>query len=383
MSRPEVHVVRTVAELEALEGEWNTLSESFAMPLLDHEWFLAAARTLHDEADLRVVLVRHTGALTGIAPMVVDRSLGGRLALLGASTLYEPGGWLYATDDALTALARAVLGMGHVTVIQRVARESVLCRRLPAIVRGSGVAFTRPVAASFSVQTTASWDEYLETLSARTRRRMATLQSRAGLEGFPVSVSRRHPGPEEATEAVGGVAVIEGTGWKGRRGSALAARADLRKFFECYARLAAAKGRLCVSTLSCGTVHAAAELAVEAYGRLWGLKIAFDERFARHAPALQLVHASIRYASETGLTSYEFLGSAEPWQERWKPTRREYQVALVYPFTFRALFEVLSDAAGHIARQSRDLRARRAIGLRARSAGDGPAPLTATTVRVR
>lgn len=94
-----------------------------------------------------------------------------------------------------------------------------------------------------------------------------------------------------------------------------------------------------------GGAVAAAELAVEKYGRHWGLKLAYDEQFSHYSPALLLVHASIQAATEHGLTAFEFLGSAESWQERWKPERCHYVLAAVYPFTRRSMITAVRDAA--------------------------------------
>ena len=107
MSTADIQVVKTVRGLESLAGDWNALSAPFATPVMDHNWSLAAACALHDEPDLRVVVVREQGRVTGVAPMVVDRRLGGRLGVIGASALYEPGGWLYGSEQSMTTLARA------------------------------------------------------------------------------------------------------------------------------------------------------------------------------------------------------------------------------------------------------------------------------------
>jgi CelD/BcsL family acetyltransferase involved in cellulose biosynthesis len=134
-------------------------------------------------------------------------------------------------------------------------------------------------------------------------------------------------------------------------GSAIAARPELSQFFQSYARRAAAQRRLRVGVMWIGGVAAAVELAVEAHGRLWGLKIAYDEQFARYSPALLVVHASIKAASEQGLAAYEFLGSAEPWQKRWKPESRNYMLAAMYPLSRRGAMTAMFDLAAFVSRR--------------------------------
>ena len=93
------------------------------------------------------------------------------------------------------------------------------------------------------------------------------------------------------------------------------------------------------------------ELGVEAYGRLWGLKIGYDENLSAVAPALQLAHASIHTAFERRLDSYEFLGVSEPWQERWKPSRRDYELAMIYPFSLGGMAGATRDLLAAVSRR--------------------------------
>ena len=56
------------------------------------------------------------------------------------------------------------------------------------------------------------------------------------------------------------------------------------------------------------------ELAIEACGRHWQLKIGYVDELAAYYPGLQLTEGSIRAAFAAGLDAYEFLGSAASWE---------------------------------------------------------------------
>jgi CelD/BcsL family acetyltransferase involved in cellulose biosynthesis len=200
---------------------------------------------------------------------------------------------------------------------------------------------------SLAVDTSGTWDAYLSRLSSRTVRQLTALPERARREAGRVEVSMRQPRANAVDDLLNLFVSVEGSGWKGRQHSSLAARADLRRFFRAYCHRAAERGRLRVSTLSFGYVIGAIELSVEAFNRLWGLKITYNERFAPYAPAVQLAHASVRESFKRGLSSYEFLGAAERWQERWKPERRSYALIAVYPFCSRGICGGLADLWAH------------------------------------
>ena len=135
-------------------------------------------------------------------------------------------------------------------------------------------------------------------------------------------------------------------------GSSLERRTDLRDFFRAYCRRAAGRGRLRVTLLRLGGTLGAMELATEAYGRLWQLKIGYHDQLAAYYPGLHLVEASIRAAFEQGLESYEFLGSAESWEERWRPEPRTYQLLAVYPFSVSGMIGAGRDLAGVVWRRT-------------------------------
>ena len=145
---------------------------------------------------------------------------------------------------------------------------------------------------------------------------------------------------------------IEGSGWKGRRGSDLGSRADLRTFFRSYAHRAAGRGRLQVARLRFGSQVAAAELSVAAYGRMWQLKIGYHEALSAYYPGLHLTSASIEDAFLRGLEAYEFLGSAAPWETRWNPEVRRFQTVVAYPVTAAGLVGAGRDVAASLLRRA-------------------------------
>ena len=52
---------------------------------------------------------------------------------------------------------------------------------------------------------------------------------------------------------------------------------------------------------------------------------------------------TLRYAAERGLVSYEFLGSAESWTQRWTTAERATVRIAVYPFGPAGMFALGRD----------------------------------------
>jgi CelD/BcsL family acetyltransferase involved in cellulose biosynthesis len=130
-------------------------------------------------------------------------------------------------------------------------------------------------------------------------------------------------GPERLPELF----ELEARGWKGARGTSIAASPRLRAFYGAVAGEMAAIGGLRLLSLRLDERPLAALLAIECGGVLHLIKAGYDDRAARFAPGQLLLHACVRHAFATGLRRVEFHGAAEPYKLAWTDAVRE-RVAL-------------------------------------------------------
>ena len=329
----EISLVGSLASFAAIGPEWDALAGRFGSALLRHDWFLSCAEALHAERDLRVVTVRAEGRLVAAAPLVLVRDRWvPRLQLLGASILYEPCGLLYDSEAALTVLAQALVAQGRPLLLQRLEAGGPVPAALRAALGPVGAAKVRPTTAAAGIPVREAWAEYASGLPSQVTSTLRRQRARAAAVG-PVTTELLAPGPADVDPWLEVVVAIEGSGWKGRQGSALRCRADLLDFFTRYARRAAAAGRLRIAILRIGDDVAAVELAVEDFQRWWQLKIGYADGFRRFYPGLQLTAEVVRRVFERGLVSYEFLGSVAEWESRWRTELRPFEVCVAYPAT--------------------------------------------------
>lgn len=346
-------MLRSIRQLEAIRDEWDGVAAAFRTPLLEHDWFLSCAEAFHRESDLRVITVSERQSLTGAVPLVREASPGGsRLMLLGESRLYEPSGWVFASPGALGELAERVIGLGEPMVMQRLDADSPICGVLAALSPRRAITAVRGLTTSLTVVMRGTWDSYYAALSSHVTGNLPRLRRKAEREIGAMRFERVSPAPGDVDTLLDTFVRVEGSGWKGQRGSALAARTELRAFFRAYCRRAAGRGRLRVTTLSFGSNVAAMEIAVEAYNRLWQLKIGYNDALARFYPGLHLTRHSIEAAFEGRLDAYEFLGSAAPWEQRWAPDERRYRLLAVYPTTAAGVITGCRDIAGAVWRRA-------------------------------
>jgi CelD/BcsL family acetyltransferase involved in cellulose biosynthesis len=340
-------VLRSIRQLESLAGEWNGLADRTGHALLRHEWFLSAACTVHADDAMAIVTERDAaGRLAGVAPLVttVDRGMP-RLELLGSAALHEPTGFLCPDADSRAGLLEAIFALRRPTLLQRVQPGT-----LPAVPPGRstgrhGLVISRPAAPCLGIDFDADPQGYFARLPGKLRYDVRRAHTRAEAAGG-VSFDALAPAPAEVDRLFAEFMVVEASGWKGRLGSALAANARLRAFFRFYCERTAEQGTLRLFRLRIAGKAAAVQMAVELYGRLWILKIGYDETLARCSPGMLLTAETIRYAVDRQLEGYEFLGGVEPWEQRWKPQAREHRFVLFYPWTVAGCVGVSLDVVG-------------------------------------
>jgi CelD/BcsL family acetyltransferase involved in cellulose biosynthesis len=346
--RDGVDIVRNCSALKALASEWEALAKSIGLPMLSHAWVLSCAEALYHEDELHIITVRVRGVLAGVAPLVTEVHGGiTRLELIGVSYLYEPSGLLFDTDDALDALARAIVNLRKPVELSRIPADSPIISRLRSVARGRCLVVVGPVAGTVAVPISSGWSEYVARLSPRRRYDLRRARRRAEESG-KITVRIHSPGPEDVERMFAEFVRIESGGWKARNGSSLSQRHSLRRFFLHYATRASQSGTLRFGFLDVDGRPIAAQLSVEYSDRLWVLKIGYDEAWSRCSPGWQLLAETMRDAFARKLKSYEFLGSDEPWLHGWATDGRDLCTLVCYPTTLLGLYGLAADTVGRV-----------------------------------
>ena len=137
----------------------------------------------------------------------------------------------------------------------------------------------------------------------------------------------------------------EATGWKARKGNAVARRAELSAYYEAVTQRLARSGAL-VWTLIHGDQRVlAVGLGVRMGNKLALDKIAYDEAYSAVAPGNVLIAKIVEHAIAGGMTELYFLTDHE-WNRRWQAeTRDTYDVAVYRPIARALLPWYLPDLA--------------------------------------
>ncbi len=341
-----IEFIRDLADLALLANDWNELAEPFKTPLLQYEWISAGADALRSSEQFWIIVNHFQSSISAIAPLVLTKKYGTeRFEFLSASTLCEPGGFIYKDEGALKQLLDAIVRIGKPLFLERIRADAPEVSMLQRL--GRGKTFLSVTGGTPFIPINTTWDKFEAGMSSNYRnelRRKKKLLEKAGRMNFEMLVPR----PEDIEPYLKKFIRVESASWKGKGRKALLFNERLRGFYYSYAKAAAARGimRICFLKVDAGSIAAA--LAVEESKRLWILKIGYDEKWKQCAPGILLMHEMIRYAFEQGLEAYEFLGNEEPWIRRWTKQVHPYVTVRVYTYTFQGLLSLGLDAARSI-----------------------------------
>jgi CelD/BcsL family acetyltransferase involved in cellulose biosynthesis len=350
-SSTEIRRANTFPELEILADAWAKLPGADCNPLLTHDWFCAAATTLHPGRRLAVITAWREGQLVGAAPLVEARRGAARwLEFIGSEPLYEPCDFLYQDPAVLADLVRYLLALRLPMALQRVPADGPVARLVGAGTRGR--LFRLPGAPCNRVDTHGTWHDYLSGRSGQCRagfpRKRRLFESR-GLYRFE-SIS---PGPLQSDSWLDELVRIESTGWKFANGSALALRPHLQSFLREISRRFAARGQLRINLLRCDRQTVAVQWLLEYGGRLWELKVGYDEQWSRASPGRLLLWESLRSAFEREIDAYEFLGAGDGQQSAWATGSRPLETLVWYPYSGAGFAAAATDATRRLLRYAR------------------------------
>src|SRR5207253_5860496 len=108
---------------------------------------------------------------------------------------------------------------------------------------------------------------------------------------------------------------LEASGWKGRSGSAVMQRSQVKRFYDHLVD----RAEVWIPILTvCGDPVAAYVLRISGHN-IFALKTGYDQTYSKYAPGLLLTSRVIRYGLEHGMEMLDFTASQPPWTPDWGP----------------------------------------------------------------
>lgn len=349
--RGDVEVIRDPDRLAQLRDDWDELTADVPGPNSELDWLLAHAAA-GPAGSLHVVVVHDGDRLGAVAPLVLEE---GRLTLPAS----DAAGFRYRDEQQLARLVDAVHRCGHPLLLPALVEGSPTDRLLEQ--RASRrLLRAMPWPGGPSIPLDESWTDPVAKLSRGRRADVRRARRRAEDHG-EVQLEFHDGGPAgRAIEpALEELVALEASGWKGRAGTALRFDDVQRETLRGYLTAPAVRDRVRIARMRIDGETVAIDLNVVAGNRLWGLKGAYDERFAQAAPGLLLKALALEHAAAEGLERFEYLGRSAPFKEMWGTGPTPLRRIQCYPPTPSGGWTLLGDGLGHLRRELTRRRERR------------------------
>lgn len=297
-SRKDAMESRTLPPLAgAPVGPWRALAERTIEPngYYQPEWELAVDASARGRTAATVLSANNdAGQLIGLLPVVPMQRIY-RLplpALVGA----EPYGTLctplldrdHAEDAVARLLQRARDAGAHALILRMMSLEGPAMAAIRAVLAQDDLqprVLTSYQRAALDARRDA--DELLrDALGSKKLKELRRQRHRLAEHGaVRFDVARR---PRDVAAALESFLVLEASGWKGKRGTALGQHAGDAAFIR-RATVAMAEGGGCeIVTLRAGGTPVASGIVVRQQSRAFFFKIGIDARFAKYSPGTQL-----------------------------------------------------------------------------------------------
>jgi CelD/BcsL family acetyltransferase involved in cellulose biosynthesis len=348
-----------------LSSEWDELARRTAAAPWSRPHWIDAWWQAFGQGSLEIYALRRDGELAGVLPLVV-----GRGTVSTPTNAHTPAFSPVAADEwARRELADLLLARTRdCAELLVVPADDPMLSACGAAARARGYRTRRrPMLRSPFVPITGDWGSFEADLRPRFRSELRRRGRRLAELG-EVELAF-----ETSTEALDEGFRLEAAAWKGAHGSAIISRPQTERFYREVARWAAEEGLLRLAFLRLDGRPLAFEFCLRQGGVHYNLKGGYDDDFQRFGPSRLLHHRLLERAFADGLSSYEFLGNADPWKLDWTEHIRERTAFQAFANTVPGLARLAVvanvDRARRVRNHLRDHRSRVTGGRSARPAG--------------
>lgn len=326
-----------------LEASWKSLASQLG-PMEQFDWTQAAAQCTSARS-LTTFAVTAGADLLAALP-VAFKTVNGvkRAVMLGVDEHFEPMDAIYRDADSADELASFIISSRMPFLLGRLPSDSPFVTAVRKQAEGRAVLVEREQASFPYIALDESWAEPESHLNSGRRSDFRRMRRKAESVG-KVTTEMVTPNLDNIGRWLDEAFAVEAKSWKGLSGTAMSCDPFRANHTRVYSHQACLSGSLRMFFLRINDQAAAMQIAIEAKGGLWLLKIGYDASFANCSPGQLLLRESIAYAAKAGLRRFEFLGQSEPWIKLWTESEHRCVAIRVYPRSIAGTSALAADAS--------------------------------------
>ena len=320
----EVQEINSYGDLEIARSDWDALARRVnASVFLSHGWFLACAGVLEPSEGLKVLILRESGRVTGIAPMMTRKTTLRKLPLKQIGFL----------DNQLTPFCdflfeenesgvRTVIGylleqkQFDVLHFNRLLPSSSIFPVLKGELERQGLTvYEKAVGEVVYLRLTGDWDQFYNAKSRKfrmTRRSVANKISRLGQ--IQVECAEH---PEQLQAALADLLELSAQGWKRQESRDLLGEDVERRLLTALVEWGGREGMVRIWLLRKDKDVIAAEFHIVDGGTAYGLRAQYDPQYFSHSPGRALDYEIVERLFKAGLSTYDMGPGVAEYKRNW------------------------------------------------------------------
>jgi CelD/BcsL family acetyltransferase involved in cellulose biosynthesis len=178
-----------------------------------------------------------------------------------------------------------------------------------------------------------SWSPYYDGLATKHRSNLRNRFKRLKQTG-PV-VMETVSAEESVPHALEAGLRLEESAWKGEAGTAISCDPQVKRFYEVFARRAAARNWLRLNFLTAGEQRVAFDYSLAYNNQVFLMKLGYDPAFSAYSPSNLLLSMALERSFEQRLEKYDFLGESADWKRCWAKDSTANHWLFVFTGTFK------------------------------------------------
>jgi hypothetical protein len=291
--------------------QWRILADRAVEPNAYHlaDWELPLDATARDRTNAYALTActdvssaeSGAGALIGLIPVISAwRAYRIPFSVLVSADPYGTLGTPlldndFANEAAATLLRKARAIGQHALILRNVALDGTVMKAFTAVLERDGIRpHTLQAHARACLDATRDADELLrDALGVKKLKELRRQRNRLAEHGdVSFQVART---PRDVVQELETFLVLEASGWKAKRGTALLQHSGDAAFIRRAAPALAERGQCEIVTLRAGSTPVAAAIVLRHQDRAFYFKLGVDEDFAKFSPGVQLTLDLTRY----------------------------------------------------------------------------------------
>lgn len=340
--------VRDLEAFRALEESWDYCAAADPQGgfFSSHAWFSCCIRAFGEHKQLRILVLRAGDRPVAIAPLWQEAQIRRRVRVRTISFIDTPEtqqtDFIVATPDREgvmraildVLLAPAASGWDLLELTRWPETSSNVSPLRQELARRDIQHVESTSALMPFVRTTASWDQFLQSKSAKFRKTHRNICNR--VERLPGVQLHRLTKPSDVP-LFDKLVDVSLKSWKHEEGISISADTRRGRFFQCVTAAAATCGAWLGWILEAEGRPIAMEYDLVADGVVYAIRSDFDAAYAAYSPGAYLEHEIIKAVFELGYREYNAGPGIDAYKLRWTDERRRNLTLTAYNRTVKGL----------------------------------------------